>query len=107
MIFGTKIKLLVTQLLAGIMCPHCNSSELYAVVYQKLAHIFWMPIFPMGKTGATSCVHCKQALKENEMPANVKPAYDQVKAAAKTPLTAYWGIAVLLVLFIIGRFADK
>jgi hypothetical protein len=107
MIFGTKIKLLVTQLLSGIICPHCKAGELYAVVYQKLAHIFWMPVFPLGKTGATSCAHCKQVLKEAEMPAEIKQAYAQQKSSAKTPITAYWGIAVLVILFLIGKFADK
>ena len=107
MIFGVKFKTILTMLLNGIPCPHCNNLTLYAVVFQKLAHFFWMPIFPMGKTGVTSCGHCRQVLKESDIPVQIKPAYQQAKLSAKTPITAYWGALVLIILIIIGQFVDK
>ncbi len=107
LIFGSKLKLLVMQILQGITCVHCNSQNTTsASIYQKIAHFFWMPIFPMGKTGGTECSHCKQILREKELNSNIQPAYDQLRATAKAPISAYWGAAVLIVLFIIGRFVD-
>ena len=109
LIFGSKLKLLVMQILQGITCAHCSSQNTTsAAIYQKIAHVFWMPIFPMGKTGGTECTHCKQILREKELTSYVKPAYEEIKKQAKAPITAYWGVAVLIILFIIGRFAgDK
>lgn len=109
LIFGSKLKLLVMQILQGITCMHCNSQNTTnAAIYQKIAHFFWLPLFPMGKTGGTECSHCKQILREKELSLSVKPAYDALKAQTKTPISVYWGAAVLIILFIIGRFVgDK
>ena len=108
LIFGSKLKLLVMQILQGITCAHCNSlNTTNAAIYQKIAHFFWMPLFPMGKTGATECSHCKQILTQKELPATIKPAYEALKAGVKTPITAYWGVAVLILLAILGQFVGK
>jgi hypothetical protein len=87
---------------------HCNSQNTTsAAIYQKIAHVFWMPVFPMGKTGGTECSHCKQILREKELSSDIKPAYDQLKATAKAPISVYWGAAVLILLAILGQFVGK
>ena len=108
LLFGTKIKLLVMQILQGVTCLHCNSiNTTSAAIYQKIAHFFWMPLFPIGKTGATECSHCKQILRQKDLPASIKPAYDAVKMQAKAPVSTYWGAAVLVALIILGQFVGK
>jgi hypothetical protein len=101
-IYGSKATQLAKE--TGMEgCPSCgtlNSMDLY--LFQKHAHVFWIPLFPIGKTGASQCTHCKQVLKRKEMPAAMQLQYDNLKAQSKTPLWTFAGSAVIAVLIVIG-----
>ena len=106
-IYGTKTKQLARESVFE-KCPNCgnqNTVEIY--VFQKYAHIFWIPFFPLGKTMVSQCSHCKQVLKEKEMPASLKASNDQVKTLAKTPVWTFSGLALVAVLVTIGIISDK
>ena len=82
-------------------CPSCkNQNALQMFVFQRYAHIFWIPMFPIGKSGASQCGHCKQVLKSKQMPADVKLAYENVAAQAKIPYWTFAGLAIIAVLVI-------
>jgi hypothetical protein len=66
-------------------------------VYQYYAHIFWVPIFPMGKTGATECGHCLQVVRSGNFASEVKTAYAQLLRGAKTPFWTFAGLALAVV----------
>ena len=76
-------------------------------VFQKYAHVFWIPFFPMGKTGVSQCDHCKQVLKLKEMPASLTASYDNLKSQTKTPIWMFSGLALVAVLITIGVINDK
>ena len=106
-IYGTKAKELAKESITE-KCPNCgtqNSIEMY--VFQKYAHIFWIPLFPTGKTAVSECSHCKQVLKQKEMPAPLKASYDNVKAQAKTPIWTFSGLALLAVLISFGVYSEN
>jgi len=106
-IYGSKSKQLTKEVVTD-KCPNCgtqNSIELY--VFQKYAHVFWIPFFPMGKTAVSQCHHCKQALKLKEMPAALTTVYENVKAQTKTPVWTFSGLALLTVLITVGILNDK
>ena len=101
-VYGSKAKLLAKETLFE-KCPHCgkpNSVEMH--VFQRYAHIFWIPFFPIGKTGASQCAHCKQLLKLKEMPPDLRLAYDNLKAQTKTPIWTWSAAAIIGVLIIYG-----
>ncbi|GGA97126.1 zinc-ribbon domain-containing protein [Puia dinghuensis] len=88
-------------------CPHCqNYNTLTVYVFQKYAHVFWIPFFPIGKTGASQCAHCKQVLKSKQMPPTLRLAYDNVATQAKTPYWTFVGVAILAVVIVIGMLAS-
>ena len=90
-IYGSRAKQLAKETISE-SCPHCqtpNSIDMY--VFQRYAHVFWIPFFPVGKTGASQCGHCKQVLKLRQMPSSLRIAYDNVAARTKTP---YWTFAL-------------
>jgi phage terminase large subunit GpA-like protein len=88
-------------------CPHCQNHDTLSVhVFQRYAHIFWIPFFPIGKTGASQCSHCKQVLKPTQMPAGVRLAYDNVAARAKMPYWTFAGVVVFGVLIILAILMD-
>ena len=101
-IYGSK----ATQLAKASIsqsCPHCqqtNSIDMY--VFQRYAHVFWIPFVPIGKTGVSQCAHCKQTLKFKEMSSSLKLAYQDVALQAKTPYWTFVGVALVGVLLIIS-----
>ena len=106
-VYGTKATQLAKETVTE-KCPNCgtqNSIEMY--VFQKYAHVFWIPLFPTGKTAVSECSHCKQVLKQKEMPAALKASYDNVKAQSKTPIWTFSGLALLAVLISFGVYTDK
>lgn len=97
-IYGTRSKELAHQNLA-VPCPHCgtpNNTEMH--VFQRYAHVFWIPFIALNKTGVSQCNHCKQALRTKEMPPALKNEYETLKAQTKTPLWMFTGAALLAVL---------
>jgi hypothetical protein len=106
-VYGSRSKELIKDVLSD-QCPNCgkqNSIDMH--VFQKYAHIFWIPIFPMGKTGVCQCDHCKQVLTLKEMPASLVISYENLKARAKTPVWMFSGLALLAVLITIGFISGK
>jgi hypothetical protein len=101
-IYGSKSKQLAKELLTD-KCPNCgtqNCVELY--VFQKYAHVFWIPFFPAGKTAVSQCNHCKQVLKLKQMPSSLKGSYENLKLQTKTPIWTFSGVAIVAALFAVG-----
>lgn len=106
-IYGMRASLRKTELIAD-NCPNCNTSgSVQMNVFQRYAHIFWIPMFPIGKTGISQCQHCKQILKLKEMPASVKLGYENLKTHAKIPLWAFSGLLVIALAIVGFSIADK
>ncbi len=105
-IYGVRTNQLAKEL-SHDQCSNCGtqgSLELY--VFQKYAHVFWIPFFPVKKTCVSQCNHCKQVLKLKEMPASLKLTYENLKSNAKTPIWTFAGLAIVAIL-IIGVFINE
>jgi hypothetical protein len=97
-VYGIKSRQVAKELVVE-KCTECgrlNSTELY--IFQKYAHLFWIPFFPVGKTAVSQCDHCKKVMKPKTMSEAVRSTYDIASKQVKTPLWAFSGIAVLVVL---------
>ncbi|MEO6355853.1 MAG: zinc-ribbon domain-containing protein [Ferruginibacter sp.] len=106
-VYGTKSTQLLKETLID-NCPNCgtqNSVEMH--VFQKYAHVFWIPFFPIGKTAVSQCHHCKQVLKLKEMPASLKTDYENLKAQTKTPVWTFAGAALLVLAITAGVISDR
>ena len=106
-IYGSRSKQLTKEILTD-KCPNCgsqNSTELY--IFQKYAHVFWIPFFPMGKTAVSQCDHCKKVLKLKEMPAGYTSSYENFKSQLKTPIWTFTGLVLLVVLISAAVVSDR
>jgi len=102
LIYGTKNKQLAKEILID-KCQSCGKQHSIDMhVFQKYAHVFWIPFFPLGKPGVSQCDHCKQVLKLKEMPDSLRSSYETLKAQTKTPVWMFSGIALVAVLITIG-----
>ncbi|WP_290798657.1 zinc-ribbon domain-containing protein [Flavihumibacter sp. UBA7668] len=89
-------------------CSNCgmdNRIDLY--VFQKYAHVFWIPFFPIGKTAVSQCDHCKQSLEPKEMPPGLMASYKEAKKTIKSPFWMFSGLALLAILITVIVVNDK
>lgn len=98
-IFGTRTRVL-TAFSTPHNCSYCNTGKLNLVYTGSYFHIFWIPIFPLGKRGMTECPHCKQVLTEREVGPQGRSYLHSQKAAVKTPIMHFLGL--ILIGLIIG-----
>jgi hypothetical protein len=88
--YGIRASTIATEPLPGLACAHCQTPDaLICTVVSRYLHLFWIPVFPIGKASATACRHCKQVLAVREMPASYRAPVQAVQQQAKTPLTHF------------------
>ncbi len=106
-IYGTKAVHLKSEQSKTITCPNCETvGSVIVRVYRRHAHIFWIPLFPIGKKGVSQCQHCKNVLKTKEMPEPIKNAYHALKKETKGPIWQFTGLAIITALVIWGIYAE-
>ena len=89
-------------------CSNCGTqNSIQMKVFQKYAHVFWIPIFPIGKTASSQCSHCKQVLQKKEFTGNMNNDYKAVKSKSKTPIWTFSGLALLIALIIWGTISSR
>jgi hypothetical protein len=106
-IYGSKATHVATEHTAE-KCNSCGTQNSVQLnIFQKYAHIFWIPFFPIGKTAVSQCHHCKQVLKLNEFPSSTKLAYDNVKNQKKAPFWMFSGLALVAVFIVFSSYQSK
>ena len=94
--FGIRSTTVTTAPLPDLACTYCHTPDsLLCVVVSRYLHVFWIPIFPIGKSSATVCQHCKQVLATGQMPASYRAPVQALQQQARTPLIHF----ALLLLF--------
>lgn len=89
-------------------CPSCGTpNSVHMAVFQKYAHVYWIPFFPIGKTGASVCTHCKQSLELKQMPPAFKEKYERIKAHKSAPVWTFSGLGIIAVLIVIGIISSR
>ncbi len=98
-IFGSGSAHIKTAPVRNVTCDNCNNQNTISFsIFRKHAHIFWIPVFPMNKTGASQCSHCQQVLKPKQMPERLKMEYQNFKSDAKGPIWQFAGLFLIVCL---------
>ncbi len=106
-IYGTKSVHLKTQQPPTLVCPSCASQGTTAIsVFRKHAHIFWIPLFPIGKKGISQCQHCSMVLWAKEMPEQIKRACFNLKKESKGPLWQFSGLVLIGIFIVFSIYAN-
>ena len=64
-------------------------------VFGKYAYIYWIPIFPMGKTNVLECNHCKKTYKLKELPQQIQQKFE-VERHRGIPIKHFAGLAIIV-----------
>ncbi|MBL7974278.1 MAG: hypothetical protein JNJ85_05170 [Candidatus Kapabacteria bacterium] len=101
--FGRKETELVNEQLFGVNCPECgNSGRLSITIVARYVHMFWIPLFSIGRTGFSYCGSCRQELNKRNMPGGLQHAYQDVLRSTSIPWWHFSGLILVGVLFLIG-----
>lgn len=104
--FGTGSASLDSVKTRNITCQHCNNQDtIYINIYRRHAHVFWIPVFPLGKSGSSYCTHCKETLSPKQMPEALKMQYKNIKGEAKGPIWQFSGLLVFALLIVFAIFS--
>lgn len=89
-------------------CPACGTpNSVHMAIFQKYAHIYWIPLLPYKKTGATVCTHCKQSLDLKQMSPAFIEKYERLKATKSTPIWTFSGLGIIGLLIVVGIVSSK
>jgi hypothetical protein len=92
----------------SIPCSSCGQTgTLTLSAYSKHAHIFWIPLFPIGRLGISQCAHCKLALDDAGMAGDLKREYHNLKAETRVPIWQFSGLAVIVVIIALITYSGK
>lgn len=107
-IYGSRSSHVKSVQLDKEQCPHCGSQGTVTLsTYARYAHIFWIPIFPLGRLSLSQCQHCKQVLESKQMPSQIKAYHERNLAETRIPIWQFSGLVLLMVVVTLGVFANK
>lgn len=97
-IYGWRPSHLKTSQSKTIECPECGQKGKTIIsIYSKYAHVFWIPLFPFGKTGASQCQNCNCLRDEKTMSAEIKKEYNEIARYTRPPIWQFIGILILAI----------
>jgi len=106
-IYGSKAVHLQSEQSQTATCPSCGTKgSLLLSVFRRHAHVFWIPMFPIGKIGGSQCLHCQNTLKPKAMPESIRREYDDLKRNAKGPLWQFVGLAIVAMFIAWGSYSS-
>lgn len=81
-------------------CAYCEYGDTQRIsVFGKYAHVFWIPIFPVGKKAVSECTHCKRTIEQKDFSPELKALYREHKGAAKRPFWHWLGLIIFGLFF--------
>lgn len=105
-VYGSKAVRLNSGMSKDSSCPNCGTQgSLKLSVFRKHAHIFWIPMFPIGKKGEAECQNCQSTFDSDAMPDEVKRDYNHLKDQSSSgPIWQFAGLGLIAVLMVFGTF---
>ncbi len=106
-LYGVQFKNISTyEIKDCFSCVECGQTTHHLHIYQRVAHIYHIPFFPLGRICELQCAHCKAVTehkaifsKDLEQTKNAQELSNELKALKKTPRTpwtCYIGLAIVL-----------
>lgn len=64
--FGSKASKILDRQINNVNCPNCeNQTSMTYSLFGEYSHIYWIPLFPLGRKNVVECNSCKRIFKNN------------------------------------------
>ena len=105
-IYGTRATGISQFAVPNVDCGHCQNQHTQRVaVFGRYAHVFWIPLFPIGKVAVAECSHCKRTLEKSEFSPDLRRRYDHQAKEVKRPVWHWSGLTLFLLLVGFGTIS--
>ena len=88
-------------------CSSCNGDSLTFIAYQKYAHIYWIPFFPLAKQVFLKCARCNHLVERKDMTGDEMAAISGALSKARTPVWSFSFCAILVTLIGGGLWIEQ
>src|SRR4051812_24323375 len=105
-VYGWRSAVLGTEPISHT-CSACNGDSLTFIAYQKYAHIYWIPFFPLGKQVFLKCARCNHLVERKDMTGEEKAVIAAPLSKARTPVWSFSFCAVLAAVIGGGLALDR
>lgn len=95
-IYGGKASNIGSFDIQNSECDYCEQGDTQHVsVFGRYAHIFWIPMFPIGRTAVAECTHCKRTIPKKEFSSSLRQQYRENSAEVKRPFWHWFGSGLI------------
>jgi hypothetical protein len=107
MVFGYRSSHLLTAPVPATACQACGAADtLQLSVQGRYAHLLWLPLFGLGKTGRGRCADCRRELTPAEFPDPLRAHFRTLKAQTPAPAWHFTGLLLALLLVLLRPGLD-
>ncbi|MDQ6469523.1 zinc-ribbon domain-containing protein [Flavobacterium sp. LHD-80] len=104
--YGTKSTHIKNDRISNVDCPQCNTAvSMNYSVYEKYAHIYWIPFFPIKKLTFAECNSCKKTFEQKDFSSPIKQKIHYSMGRISSPLWMYSGVFIIAALFLFGMYS--
>ncbi|MET3029134.1 zinc-ribbon domain-containing protein [Flavobacterium sp. UW10123] len=104
--YGTKASTIKNGIINNVTCPHCDTNTgMNYSIFGKYAHLYWIPIFPVGKVKILECKNCKSTYELKKLPESIQQKFnkEQEQNPSKTPIH-HFALLIIIGLGVIFGF---
>ncbi|MDR2147249.1 MAG: hypothetical protein LBE91_12395, partial [Tannerella sp.] len=96
--YGTREARLSTKVFEDRFCPYCGQKgTVTCTVFSKHAHVFWIPLLPVGKREVIWCTHCGHEFKHaGETGPDLQKRIAAFSYRQKVPFWQWTGLLLLI-----------
>ena len=106
--FGSKSSKLLERQINNVVCTYCNNpTSMTYTLFGEYAHVYWIPMFPLGRKNFVECNSCKRTFKMNELPESTNHKVRKERESAKTPLWYFSGLTIIILGIGYGAWASN
>jgi hypothetical protein len=105
-IYGWRTKPLGSEPLAHV-CSACGGDSLKLHVFHRYAHVYWIPLIPLGKIAVLECPSCGKVFEKKTWTPEDRSAAQGPLRKFRVPLTDFAGLAAILALVAFGIVHDR
>jgi hypothetical protein len=103
--YGSKASRMGDMHISGTNCSFCGAqTNQHVSVFGKYAHLYWIPLFPIGKTAVAECSICKHTAPQKEFSGELRRKYEALNNDVKRPVWHWSGLGIIGVLIIFFGF---
>lgn len=105
-IFGTAGHIQPHNVPFARRCSTCGNDTFTLHFVQRWFHLFWIPMFPIGKAGIIRCPACNNEFDEPALSEEERATIQAEKKNVRTPRYAFAGLYVIAIVAVLATYVS-